>query len=61
MDGGFSARLVASWPSADLLPVRQIRMVAVPLMTEVPANTTLEAPAGFSTPEAESLTDFSAG
>ena len=33
MDGGFSARLVASWPSADLLPVRQIRMVAVPLMT----------------------------
>jgi hypothetical protein len=46
--GGFSARLVASWPSADLPPVRQIRMVAVPLMTEVPENTTLEAPAGFS-------------
>ena len=59
--GGFSARLVASWPSADLLPVRQIRMVAVPLMTEVPANTTLEAPAGFFSPEAESLTHFSAG
>ena len=38
MAGGFSARLVARWPSADLLPVRQIRMVAVPLMTEVPGK-----------------------
>ena len=61
MAGGFSARLVASWPSADLLPVRQIRMVAVPLMTEVPANTTLEAPAGFFSPEAEFADRFLGG
>ena len=59
--GGFSARLVARWPSADLLPVRHTRMVAVPLMTEVPENTTLDAPAGFSAPEPESPTRFSAG
>ncbi len=45
--GGLAARLVASRPIADLLLVRQIRMVVVPLMTEVPENTTLEAPPGF--------------
>ena len=50
--GGFSARLVASWPSADLPPVRQISMVAVPLITEVPENTALEAPAGPSASDA---------
>ena len=59
--GGFSDRLVARWPSAVLFPVRQIRMVAVPLMTDVPAKTALEAPAGFSAPDAASLTCFSAG
>ena len=59
--GGFSARLVARWPSAVRLPVRQIRIVAVPLITEVPANTALEAPAGFSAPDAVSLALFSAG
>ena len=59
--GGFSARLVARCPSADLPPVRQTKMVAVPLMTEVPENTTLDAPDGFSAPKAASLTHFSAG
>ena len=53
--GGFSARLVARWPSAVLPPVRQMRIVAVPLITEVPANTALDAPAGFSAPDAASL------
>ena len=45
--GGFSARLVARWPSAVLPPVRQITIVAVPLITEVPAKTALDAPAGI--------------
>jgi hypothetical protein len=31
-------RWVARWPSADRPPVRQIRTVAVPLMTDVPEN-----------------------
>ena len=59
--GGFSARLVARWPSAVLLPVLQMRIVAVPLMTDVPAKTALDAPAGFSAPDAASLARFSAG
>ncbi len=59
--GGFSARLVARWPSAVPLPVRQMRIVAVPLITEVPANTALGAPAGFAAPDAASPARFSAG
>jgi hypothetical protein len=47
VSGGFSARLVARCPSAVLLPVRQTTIVAVPLMTEVPAKTALDAPAGI--------------
>jgi hypothetical protein len=42
-------------------PVRQIRMDALPLMTDVPANTAFDAPAGFSAPEAASPASFSAG
>ena len=50
--GGFSARLVTRWPSAVSPPVRQMRMVAVPLITDVPANTAFDAPAGLSAPRA---------
>ena len=59
--GGFSARLVARWPSAVLPPVRQMTIVAVPLITEVPAKTAFDGPAGFSAPKAASLACFSAG
>ncbi len=59
--GGFSARLVARWPRADLPPVRQTTMVAVPLITEVPAKTAFDAPAGFSAPDGALLVSFSAG
>ena len=59
--GGFSARLVARWPSAVLPPVRQTTIVAVPLITEVPAKTAFDAPAGFSAPRAASPACFSAG
>ena len=59
--GGFSARLVARWPSAVLPPVRQMTIVAVPLITDVPAKTAFDAPAGFSAPKAASLACFSAG
>jgi hypothetical protein len=59
--GGFSARLVARWPSAVRPPVRQIRIVAVPLIADVPAKTAFDAPAGFSAPKAASLACFSAG
>src|SRR5208337_1059861 len=59
--GGFSDRLVARWPSAVRSPVRHKTMVPVPLMTEVPANTALDAPEGFSAPVALSFASFSAG
>ena len=59
--GGFSAKLVARWPSAVLPPVRQTTIVAVPLITEVPAKTAFDAPAGFSAPRAASPACFSAG
>jgi len=48
--GGFSARLVERWPSAVLPPVRQITIVAVPLITDVPAKTAFDAPAGSLCP-----------
>jgi hypothetical protein len=35
--------------------------VAVPLITDVPAKTAFDAPAGFSAPSAASLACFSAG
>ena len=50
----FRRGCVARWPSAVARPVRQTRIVAVPLMTEVPAKTAFDAPAGFSAPAAES-------
>ena len=53
--GGFSARLVARLPSAVLLPVQQMTIDAVPLITEVPAKTAFDAPAGFPAPKAASL------
>jgi len=59
--GGFSARLVARPPSDVLRPVRQMTMAAVPLITEVPAKTAFDAPAGFSAPRAASPACFSAG
>ena len=59
--GGFSARLVARWPSAVRRPVRQTTAVAVPLITEVLAKTAFDASAGASQATASSLACFSAG
>lgn len=42
-------------------PVRQASRVAVPLMTDVPAETALDAPAATSTGNAASLARFAAG
>lgn len=61
MAGGFSARLVARLPRTVRASVRQITIVTFLLMTEVPANTTLEAPVGSSGPVAVSLAYLSAG
>ena len=46
--GAFSERLLARRPSEVLRPVRQTRMVAVPLITDVPANSAFGAFAGSS-------------
>ena len=44
-----------------MLPVRQIRIVAVPLMTDVPANTALDAPARIFAPGRRSPALFFGG
>ena len=59
--GGFCARLSLISPRAVAAPVRQASMLAVPLTTEVPMNTALDAAPRSAAPAPRSPGRFSTG